>query len=585
MLTNADELAAAILSKSIRRQAAIDRFAALTQPDRERVIIKLKSGLSGSGADDQQLHASLEPVALLQAVDERTLTGQHQTFLRELMRRYADLVPRSRAIAASQHGHLVDARKVTNLKKSIKALQFHITWERAEGPYLYDIDGNQYIDITGDFGVNIFGSQPEFVSDAIRERLQKGSPLLGYTEEVFTAANLFCELTGHERVAFAQSGTEAVVLAVRIARAATRKSKIVIFEGSFHGLSDTVGAVKDFTGNSLSAGLGIPQEYADQLIVLDYGNMDHLEVIAQRAAEIAGVLVEPVQSGQPHLQPVQFLKELRNLTLARDIPLIFDEMITGFRACPRGAQGYFGVKADIATYGKIPGGGLPTGMVAGAARYLDFVDGGQWQLEDDSMPRLKRVYIGGTHTRNPLKVAASLATLKEIRRRCPGKLECGSCSCFQKELNARTESMVRRLNIQLQERRLPLVADSFSSMFKFRFLENPFGLTRELFLLLLRLNGVEPSFAGNFFLTTAHTDEHVDRIIGAVIKSLDTLLEASFFVASPPIAEPARALTVAQEQRSADSAPVPVPVRATQELARLKLSLKTELATVLKDGI
>jgi glutamate-1-semialdehyde aminotransferase len=586
MEKSSSELAEAIVSKSIGRQEALNRFETLTAAQKEEVMTALRSRLVARSHKDEPSPQKAQRLRL-RVRDERNLGEAQVAFLQELIRQYGERVPRSRHNAMTEHRCLVDARKVSNLKKSMKALQFHLSWDGAEGANLYDIDGNEYVDITGDHGCNIFGSQPEFIKTAIAERLHKGYPLLGYTDEIFEASRLFCELTGHERVAFTQSGTEAVVLAVRIARAATQRSKIVIFEGAFHGLSDTVAAVKDFAGNSLSAGLGIPQAYADELIVLDYGNPDHLSVIERRAGEIGGVLVEPVQSGQPHIQPVEFLHQLRRLTLEHDIPLIFDEMITGFRVCPRGAQGYFNVKADLATYGKIPGGGMPTGMVAGAAKYMDFIDGGEYGLDDESMPKMRRVYIGGTHTRNPLKVSASLAVLREIKARACGAGDCSKCSCFQRDLNERTRQMASELNEYLLARSIPMIVDHFSSLFRFRLLEQPFGVTRELLLVLLRMNGVEPSFSGNFFLTTAHTEHHVATVVRAFKAAVDTLLEAGFFypAAVEESESAAQERPVASVPRLAAVSPGTAHRPGSRELEKLKELLRADLASVRKGGV
>ncbi|NJL18282.1 MAG: aminotransferase class III-fold pyridoxal phosphate-dependent enzyme [Nitrospira sp.] len=378
MSTAIDEIVEGIVSQRIDKDAAIRSFQGLSGAEKNRLLSKLKSKLTGSAEKGAAaVSRALKPI------DERSLSEAQREFLAELTARYGRFAPKSKENASKHSQYFVDARKAANLRKSIKSLQFHITYERAEGAYLYDIDGNRYIDITGDNGVNLFGSQPDFIKDAVAERLSKGYPLVGYTEDLFVAAKLFCEITDNERMAFTQSGTEAVMWAVRIARAATQKTKIVIFDSAYHGMSDTVAAVRDHEGNSLAAGLGIPQEYAEQLIVLDYGDLNQLNIIEARADEIAGVLVEPIQASRPQLQPIEYLRELRKLTLEKNIPLIFDEMITGFRVCPRGLQGAFKIKADITTYGKIPGGGMPTGMIAGSAKYMDFVDGGSWGYEDE----------------------------------------------------------------------------------------------------------------------------------------------------------------------------------------------------------
>lgn len=525
-----------ILGNTVDKQDAMRRFEALSDEQRHVLISVLRAKLGKHDSGESELDHSRYS-RLLSVVDERSMSDDQQAFIDQLATEMAAFAPRSKQNALEHQRYFVDQRKTSNLKKGLKALQFHITYDRGEGAYLYDVDGNKYVDVTGDNGVNIFGHQPAFIKEAIKSRVDRGFPLVGYTEELFEAARLFTEITGHERVLFTQSGTEAVMWAVRIARAATQKQKIVLFEGSYHGLSDAVLAMKDLEGNSVSMGLGMLQEFADQIIVLDYGDMNGLRVIEDRAEEIAGILVEPVQSRHPYNQPVEFLKEIRKLTLELNIPLILDEMITGFRVCPRGAQGYFDVKADIATYGKVPGGGMPTGMIAGLAKYMNYVDGGTWRFDDDSMPSMKRTLMAGTHTRNPVKIAATVATLREIKQRSEDAGNCKDCTCFQRDLNEKNRHMAEQINDYFIEQRIPAIIDYFSSLFKIRFFKEPNGIGRELFIILLRMRGVETSVSGNFFLTTAHTDEDIQFIVDAVKSVADTLLEKGFFFESDDVEE------------------------------------------------
>ena len=516
-----------ILSKNIDKAEAIRMFERLPESEKRQLVSDVRSKVLGNGSSHD---TKSFPGERLKAVSERQLNEQHKIFISGLAQRLEKLAPTSKENASRHQAYFVDQRKTGGLKKSIKALQFNLTYEKGEGPYLYDVDGNKYIDIAGDNGVNLFGHQPEFVKEAIVRRLNEGYPLVGYTNELFEVAKLFSELTGHERVLMTQSGTEAVMWAVRIARAATSRKKIVIFDGAFHGLSDAVLAAKDQFGNSIAMGLGMLQEFADQLIVLDYGKLDHLDIIEERWDEIAGVLVEPVQSRHPLNQPIEFLKELRKLTLEKGIVLIMDEMITGFRVSCKGVQGEWGIKGDIATYGKIPAGGMPSGMIAGSAKYMNLVDGGAFSYYDDSMPSIKKSLMAGTHTRNPIKLAASLATLKEIKNRCTGsgKEKCDS-SCFLKRMGERTRLMCEELNSFFTEKRVPIVIEHFSSLFRFRFLDDEYGVARELMLVLMRINGVESSPSGNCFLTTTHSDEDIKAVINAVKESTNTLLLENFF--------------------------------------------------------
>lgn len=526
MSVTIDDFAEEIISKNIDKDRALQHFQQLSEHEKDILISKLKYKFP----DESPGNKPILKRDRLKALDQRDLNDKHRMYIEALADKYEKFVPNSKKNILEHQGYFVDQRRAFHLIKELKNLHFQITYNKAEGAYIYDIDGNKYIDISGDMGVNIFGHKPKFISDSIKQSLDQGIPLAGYSETIFKASKLFCDITGHERVLFTQSGTEAVMFAVRIARAATQRKKIVIFEGAYHGLSDAVVAMRDPEGKSVSVGIGMLQEFADQLIVLKYGEMSELDLIESQANSIAGVLVEPVQSRHPYKQPVEFLKELRKLTIEKGIALIFDEMITGFRVSSRGAQGVFNIKPDMATYGKIPGGGLPTGVIAGSAKYMDLIDGGSWQFGDSSMPSPRRTGMAGTHSQNPLKIAAVLATLSEIKDRCPDSNSCGSSTCFHSELNRKTKYLSQTLNSFLSEKNIPVIIDYFGSLFRFRFLDSYWGVTEALFFILLRMNGVETNIQGNCFITTAHTDDDIEKVIDSVKLSLQTLFDEGFFV-------------------------------------------------------
>ncbi|WP_106793605.1 aminotransferase class III-fold pyridoxal phosphate-dependent enzyme [Aquimarina sp. Aq78] len=533
-----DDILEKIVSKEIEKKEALRFFEELPEKEKSYLVSKLKTHLSNN-ANSVENNFSEKKERTLKAVTELQLNEEHKGFIDQMAQKLEKNAPKSKENASECQTYFVDQRRTGGLKKALKRLQFHLTYSECDGAYLYDIDGNKYIDIASDNGVNLFGHQPDFIKEAISKRLDKGYPLVGYTEELSQATKLFSELTGHERVLFTQSGTEAVMWAVRIARAATQKKKIVIFEGAYHGLSDTVLAAKDQFGNSIAMGLGMIQEFADELIVLDYGNMEDLSIIEDRADEIAGVLVEPVQSRNPNNQPVEFLKEVRKLTLEKNILLIMDEMITGFRVSCSGVQGLWKIKGDLATYGKIPAGGMPSGMIAGLTKYMNYVDGGTFDYDDESMPSVKKALMAGTHTRNPIKLAATLAILTEIKKRSStseNKTD-ESNSCFLQELNEKTRLMCEELNSFFKTKNVPLIIEYFSSLFRFKFLDDPNGVVKELVFVLMRINGVETSPSGNCFLTLAHSDKDIKSIIRVVKKSIDTLMKQNFFYISDSIEE------------------------------------------------
>lgn len=565
-----------ILSKQIDKQDAMRLFQSLDKESQLQVlaIVRRADGITPA-------HEGKGRARALKALDQRDLADEHRAWIAALIEKYDRFVPKSKANVLENQTHFVDQRRAFHLIKDLKKLHFQITYTKAEGAYVHDADGNRYIDISGDMGVNLFGHRAPFLIDAIKHSLDQGIPLVGYSDMIFQACKLFCEITGHERTLFTQSGTEAVMFAVRIARAATGRGKIVLFDGAYHGLSDAVAATKDLGGNSFPMAPGILQEFADQVIVLDYGDMASLDVIEARAGEIGTVLVEPVQSRHPYKKPVEFLKALRQLTIEKDIPLIFDEMITGFRIGPRGAQGYFGIQADMATYGKIPGGGLPTGVIAGAAKYMDLVDGGTWQFDDDSMPSSKRTGMAGTHSQNPLKIAAALAVLREMKARNSETGANGTGITFQETLNRKTTHLAETLNAFFREERLPVVIDTFGSLFRFRFVDSYWGVTEALFFILLRMEGVETNIQGNCFLTTAHTDEDIEAVIAGVKVSMSMLKRSGFF--REPDEEPMQD-TAALSDTTAFTPPQPSNASPRNEMERLKALLAADLALAEESG-
>jgi len=205
---------------------------------------------------------------------------------------------------------------------------------------MWDVDGNEYIDITMGFGINLFGHNPPFIKEALLEQLDRGVQIGPQAELAGEVAELICELTGMERVAFSNTSTAAVMAALRLARAATKRNKIAFFSSSYHGHFDqTLAVVKKINGDlrTIPKAPGIPANFVEDVLLLDYGSPHSLEIIKAHQHELAAVFVEPVQSRRLDLQPKEFLHQLRQLTKESEIALIFDEMVTGFRIHQGGA--------------------------------------------------------------------------------------------------------------------------------------------------------------------------------------------------------------------------------------------------------
>ncbi len=451
------------------------------------------------------------------------LTDRQRAFVRDLIARYTERTAASKAYAGKARPKLADWIATIGYNPDLKELIYPIVSAGSEGSRIRDIDGNSYVDLSCGFGVDLLGHQPAFVTEAIRKQLSEGMELATQSDLAEETASLLCDLTGCERVAFSNTGTEAVMTAYRLARAVTGKSRIAIFRGSFHGSYDGAMAFGSPLG-TMSASLGILQNQIEDVIVLDYGSEAALETIAAEADHLAGVLVEPVQSRNPELQPRDFLHALRKLTAERDITLIFDELITGFRCHPGGAQAYFGVKADIVTYGKVLGGGLPISAIAGKARFIDPMDGGAWTYGDDSGPTTTQIFFGGTFCRHPLALASARATLDHLKQQGPG---------LQRDLSARARDMCGRLNDMFARLGIPFRIAFFASQFQLRQVtaqgEVYQTLELSLFFFSLVLQGVYTWERRTCFLSTAHSDADIAAIEKAMETAARDLLNGGFF--------------------------------------------------------
>ena len=306
---------------------------------------------------------------------------------------------------------MADPRVVSGFRPLTKEIVYPIVVNRSKGSRVWDIDGNEYIDALNGFGSNFLGYQPDVITKVLTEQIENGYEIGPQHELAGDVCKLICELTGFDRAALCNTGSEAVLGAMRIARTITGRSRIVAFAGSYHGINDEVIVRGTKKLKTIPAAPGIMPEVVQNMLILEYGTNETLRIIKERADDIAAVLVEPVQSRRPEFQPVQFLKEVREITKNSNTVLIFDEVITGFRMHPGGAQAMFGVKADIGTYGKVIGGGMPIGAIAGVKLYMDALDGGFWQYGDASQPEAGVTYFAGTFVRHPLALAAAHASL------------------------------------------------------------------------------------------------------------------------------------------------------------------------------
>src|SRR5579863_107486 len=448
------------------------------------------------------------------------LTTAQRARLDDLIARYTRRTAKSKAHVASNRGWLAEPRNAAGFRREWKELVYPIVAARSQGSKFWDLDGNEYIDVVNGFGPILFGHAPEFIKEAVAAQLEQGWETGPQTALAGEVAELLCELTGMERASFCTTGSEAVVAAVRLARTVTGRMKIAFFNGSYHGMFDEV-LVKSVKGaggfRSLPLAPGIPREKVENVVVLDYGTAEALKYLEEHVGELAAVMVEPVQSRHPGLHPVEFLREVRRLTEKAGTALIFDEVVTGFRVHQGGAQALFGIRADIATYGKVIGGGLPIGVVAGKASFMDALDGGPWQNGDDSFPETGVTFFAGTFFRHPLTLAAVRAALRHFKAAGPE---------LQIELGEKTERLVGELNAILAERGVPTRVESFGAISYFSF---PAELTfASLFYYCMRERGIYIQEGFPLFLTTAHSDDDLAQIVRAFSESIVEMQAAGF---------------------------------------------------------
>ncbi|MGR3779808.1 MAG: aspartate aminotransferase family protein [Albimonas sp.] len=461
---------------------------------------------------------------------------------------FAARTPGSKAMAEASRDRLADKTPLAMpFTPALKEAFYPVVAERAEGAHLWDVDGNRYVDILMGLGCNLLGHNPEPIRRALEARLAQGFPIGPQSPLAGETAEMFARLTGHERVTFTNTGTEAVMTALRLARAATGRRRVAVFTNAYHGHADLAlfkahrleylrrGALARAGSGPLralkpllerimltSAAPGFPgvqRRLGRDLVVLDYGDPRSLEVVRRLGRSLAAVLVEPVQSRVPELQPRDFLHGLREATAATGAALIFDEMISGFRVAPGGAQEHFGVRADLATYGKIAGGGLPLALIAGERRFMDRIDGGAWRFGDDSAPQVPQSFFAGTFARHPLSLTAAHATAKILLDRGPA---------LQEGLNAATAALVSQLDAGLEARGIPVRFARFGSFFAVDGARSRMPAAASPVLSLLLLAGgvhLRPGDRGGF-LSTAHGEAERAFVAERFLEALGTMAEA-----------------------------------------------------------
>lgn len=332
---------------------------------------------------------------------------------------------------------------------------------KGEGARLQDVRGRWYIDYVGGAGALILGHAFPAVVEAVKDQAERGIHFFGTLNEqcLQLAAMLKDAIPCADRVAYTTTGSEATAYAMRTARAATGRSKILKFEGAYHGNHDysaysvTPTALSNYPQGRPETG-GLPANMIENVLISPYNDLDTLRrIVEENRDDLAAIIVEPVQ--RVIFPKDDFLPGVRKICDDNGVLLIFDEVVTGFRLAYGGAQEYFGVLPDLASYGKIVGGGGPLGCVAGKAEYMDL-------MNPRNRGQSNYSYVNGTLHGNPVASVAGMATLNELKK--PG---------FYKDLHALADDVCKACQDVLDRNRKPAIATGRASFWQILFMDKP----------------------------------------------------------------------------------------------------------------
>jgi len=385
-----------------------------------------------------------------------------------------------------------------------------------KGSHIIDVDGNEYIDYVGSWGPHLFGHNPDFISQAISAALEFGTSFGAPTESELIMAELICSLVPSiEMVRMVNSGTEATMSAIRLARGYTGKDKIIKFEGCYHGHADSF-LIKAGSG-ALTFGSptsqGVPLSVANDTLVADFNDINTVKnIIKVNRGEIAALIIEPVAGNMGVIPPGEnFLREIRELCSAESIILIFDEVMTGFRLAAGGAQELYGVAPDLTTLGKVIGGGLPVGAFGGRR---------------DIMERISpsgNIYQAGTLSGNPLAMAAGIASLQHIKANHE----------IYSELENKSAYIEREMKGYLDQKGLAYQINRVGSMMTLFFTKSKVvdynsavssdtaHFASYFHKMLEQGIYLAPSQYEAFFVSLAHTEEDIEKTIRAFKNSIE----------------------------------------------------------------
>ncbi|MEQ8908209.1 MAG: glutamate-1-semialdehyde 2,1-aminomutase [Vicingaceae bacterium] len=388
--------------------------------------------------------------------------------------------------------------------------------ERGEGIHIYDVDGNEYVDLVGSYGPMILGHAHPKVNEAVKAAIDKSYTYGATTETEVEMAEMVKEAFPQlDKVRFVNSGTEAVISSIRLARAYTGKNKIIKFAGCYHGHSDNllVAAGSGLATLGIPGSKGVPESAVRDTLIAKFNDIESVKLLIDEFPdEIAGVFIEPVAGNMGVVVPEkEFMQELRSLTKEKGIALVIDEVMTGFRQKFGGAQDYFGVEADITCMGKVIGGGMPVGAYGGKSAIMDMVS------------PLGGVYQAGTLSGSPIAMACGLATLKELKN-----YDYQRADELGKRIKAVLEKSAEKAGFTITVNQFGLMVNPFFTHKKVVDFETAQSSDTQLFAKFFWAaaeNGLylPPSQFESWFLPIVLTDKEVDLIEERIEKAFQAI--------------------------------------------------------------
>ncbi|TAE74610.1 MAG: amino acid adenylation domain-containing protein [Verrucomicrobia bacterium] len=441
---------------------------------------------------------------------KNAFTPSQQKFANELVARYARKSTASQANAWGFGAHGADVHREAGGDPTKNYSLHPIVSSRAKGSKIWDLDGNVYVDLSMEFGTCLFGHSPDWLLSALSRHLESGVASEDPPPITDRLAKKICELTRMDRARFYANSKDAISAAIQLARRVTGRSLVARFTRGCKDTSDDA-----FDRNSLSG--------KANLLLLDYASPSSIEILKTRGQELAAVLIEPAECHLPDLQLRDFLRQVRIITRASGTALLVDELVTGFRCHHGGAQGYFGIKADLAIYGKDLSGGLPIAVLTGKRECMDEL--GVVRRNDATLDDIDSCIssFADTFICHPLVLAAADSVIDQLKTAAPR---------LHIELAERVDRLCRTINRHFAEMGVPIRLHSFSSH---AWIEHPPTWEHDgLLVLLLRDKGVHVRQGCLLHFSTAHDDDDLDHIIHAFITAVAELQSKGFFPDSTP---------------------------------------------------